>query len=143
VAWVALWRAFHQTRKYSFLMITPKLLDFSPFFFLISSPLGTADFLMLLKLPGDGYSLLCSKKQPLRHRHQSLNIVFTGVFVWGGVEILQVLNLVRNRVLNSCRIWSTTQLHPHPPPHPSHPLSVYSVLWEGEVEVGEVREKVE
>jgi hypothetical protein len=67
VAWVALWRAFHQTRKYSFLMISPKLLDFLPFFFLISSPLGTGDFLVLLELSGDGYSLLCSKKQPPRH----------------------------------------------------------------------------
>jgi hypothetical protein len=67
VAWVALWRAFHQTRKYSFLMISPKLLDFSPFFFLIFSPLETADFLMLLKPSGDGYSLLCSKKQPPWH----------------------------------------------------------------------------
>ncbi len=40
------------------------------------------------------------------------------IFVWGGVAILQVLNLVRNRVLNSCNIWSTTQLnthHSHPP----------------------------
>jgi hypothetical protein len=54
-------------KEYSFLMISPKLLDFSPFFFLISSPLGTADFLVLLELSGDGYSLLCSKKQPPRH----------------------------------------------------------------------------
>jgi hypothetical protein len=67
VAWIALWRAFHQTRKFSFLMISPKLLDISPFFLLIFSPLGTADFLVLLELPGDGYSLLCSKKQPPRH----------------------------------------------------------------------------
>jgi hypothetical protein len=67
VAWVALWPAFHQTRKYSFLMISQKLLDISPFFLLIFSPLETADFLMLLRLKGDGYSLLCSKKQPPRH----------------------------------------------------------------------------
>jgi hypothetical protein len=67
MAWVALWRAFLHTMKYSFLMISPKLHDFSPFFLSIFSPLGTADFLMLLELPGDGYSLLCSKKQPLRH----------------------------------------------------------------------------
>jgi hypothetical protein len=33
--------------KYSFLMISPKLLDFSPFFLLIFSPLGTADFFYL------------------------------------------------------------------------------------------------
>ncbi len=55
------------TRKYSFLMTSPQLLDISPFFLLIFSPLKTADFLMLLKLPGDGYSLLCSKKQPPWH----------------------------------------------------------------------------
>ena len=60
MAWVALWRAFLHTMKCSFLMISPKLHDFSPFFFLISSPLGTADFLVLLELSGDGYSLLCS-----------------------------------------------------------------------------------
>jgi hypothetical protein len=54
-------------KEYSFLMISPKLFDFLPFFFLISSPLGIADFLVLLELSGDGYSLLCSKKQPPRH----------------------------------------------------------------------------
>jgi hypothetical protein len=62
MAWVALWRAFLHTGKYSFLMISPKLHDFSPFFLMMSSPLGTADFLVLLELSGDGYSLLCSKK---------------------------------------------------------------------------------
>jgi hypothetical protein len=35
--------------------------DFWPFLLLIFFPLKTADFLMLLKPPGDGYSLLCSK----------------------------------------------------------------------------------
>ena len=50
MAWVALWRAFLHTMKCSFLMISPKLHDFSPFFFLISSPLGTAGFLVLLEL---------------------------------------------------------------------------------------------
>jgi hypothetical protein len=68
MAWVAL-RAFLHTMKYSFLMISPKLHNFSPFFLLISSPLGTANFLMLLELSGDGYSLLCSKKQPPRHNY--------------------------------------------------------------------------
>jgi hypothetical protein len=34
---------------------------------LIFSPRETADFFMLLRLPGDGYSLLCSKKKPPRH----------------------------------------------------------------------------
>jgi hypothetical protein len=67
MAWVAFWRAFLNTEKCSFLMISPKLLYISPFFLLIFSPLGTADFLVLLALPGDGYSLLCSKKQPPRH----------------------------------------------------------------------------
>jgi hypothetical protein len=63
------------------------------------------------------------------------NVVFTGVFVWGGVAILKVLHLVRDRVLNSRRmVYNTTQHH-------SHTLSVYTVrlLWEG----GKVREKVE
>jgi hypothetical protein len=54
--------------KCSFLMISPKLHHFSPFFLLIFSPLGTADFFMLLELSCDGYSLLCSKKPPPRHR---------------------------------------------------------------------------
>jgi hypothetical protein len=67
MACVALWRAFLHTMKCSFLMISPKLHDFSPFFFLTSSPLGTADFLVLLELSGDGYSLLCSKKEPTNH----------------------------------------------------------------------------
>jgi hypothetical protein len=31
-------------KEYSFLKISPKLFDFSPFFFLISSPLGTRIF---------------------------------------------------------------------------------------------------
>ncbi len=80
VGWVALWQAFHQTRKCSFLMISPKLLDISPFLLLIFSPLGTADFLLLLELSGDGYSLLCSKKQPPRHS-MSTNFFWTPSFV--------------------------------------------------------------
>jgi hypothetical protein len=48
-------------------MISPYLYDFWPFLLLIFSPLETADFFMLLKPPGDGYSLLCSKKQPPQH----------------------------------------------------------------------------
>jgi hypothetical protein len=43
-------------------MISPYLLDFCPVFLLIFSPLETADFLMLFKPSGDGYSLLCSQK---------------------------------------------------------------------------------
>ncbi len=55
-----------------------------------------------------------------------------------------VLNLVRNRVLNSCRIWSPTQLNtPHPPP--SHTLSAYTVhwLWEGREGWGELERRLE
>jgi hypothetical protein len=48
-------------------MLSPYLHDFWPVFLLIFSPLETADFLMLFKPSGDGYSLLCSKKQPPRH----------------------------------------------------------------------------
>jgi hypothetical protein len=47
---------------YSFLTISPNLLDIWPLFFLIPSRYETAHFLMLFKLPGDGYSLLGSKK---------------------------------------------------------------------------------
>jgi hypothetical protein len=53
---------FLETRKYSFLMISQKLYDFSPFFLLISSPHWKADFLILIRLLGDGFSLLGSKK---------------------------------------------------------------------------------
>jgi hypothetical protein len=52
----------HFHNGYSFLMISPNLLDIWPLFFLIPSRYKTAHFLMLLKLPGDGYSLLGSKK---------------------------------------------------------------------------------
>jgi hypothetical protein len=45
------------------------------------------------------------------------------IFVLGGVAILQVLNLVRNRVLNSCRIWSATQLNT-PPSTATHCLYI-------------------
>jgi hypothetical protein len=48
-------------------MISPYLYDIWPFLLLIFSPLETVDFLMLLRLPGDGFSLLCSKKPPPRH----------------------------------------------------------------------------
>jgi hypothetical protein len=71
------------------------------------------------------------------------NVVFTGHFCLGRCSNLYVLNLVRNRVLNSCKIWSTTQLKtPHPHPH-SHTLSVYTVCLLWEEGRGEVREKVE
>ncbi len=52
-------------------MISPYLYDLWPFLLLIFSPLETADFLMLLMPPGDGYSLLCSKKQPPRQNWNS------------------------------------------------------------------------
>ncbi len=62
------------------------------------------------------------------------------IFVWGGVAILLVLNLVRNRVWNSQNmVYNTTQ---HPPTHPPqlHPVSIFCTFSMGG---GEVREKVE
>jgi hypothetical protein len=53
---------FSPNTEISFLMISPYLLDFCPVFLLLFSPLETADFLMLFKPLGDGYSLLCSQK---------------------------------------------------------------------------------
>ncbi len=49
-------------KEYSFLMISPRLYDISPFFLLILSPHWTADLLILIRILGDGYSLLGSKK---------------------------------------------------------------------------------
>ncbi len=60
-------------KEYSFLMISPKLYDISPFFWLILSPHWTADLLILIRLLGDGYSLLSSKKLPPRHRNYMKN----------------------------------------------------------------------
>ncbi len=45
-----------------FLMISPNLLDIWPVLFLVPSRYETAHFLIVLGLPGDGYSLLGSKK---------------------------------------------------------------------------------
>jgi hypothetical protein len=45
-----------------FLMISPNLHDIWPLFFLIPSRYETAHLLTLFRLPGDGYSLLGSKK---------------------------------------------------------------------------------
>jgi hypothetical protein len=65
------------------------------------------------------------------------------IFVWGGEAIfLQVRNLVKNRVWNSCRIWSTTQLNTPTPPQP-HTVSIFCTLALGRGDGGEVREKVE
>jgi hypothetical protein len=50
------------------MMIFPYLLDFCTVFLLVFSSLETADFLMLFKPLGDGYSLLCSQKQLPRHK---------------------------------------------------------------------------
>ncbi len=52
----------HFHNEYSFLMISPKLYDISLFFLLIPSPLWTAHLLILIRLLGDGYSLLGSQK---------------------------------------------------------------------------------
>jgi len=43
-------------------MISPNLLDIWPLFILIASRYETAHFFILLRLLGDGYSLLGSKK---------------------------------------------------------------------------------
>ncbi len=47
---------------YSFLMISPNLLDIWPVFFLILSRYETSHFLIIFRPSGDGYSLLGSKK---------------------------------------------------------------------------------
>jgi hypothetical protein len=52
----------HFHNGYSFLMISPNLLDIWPLFLLIPSRYETAHFLTLLRPPDDGYSLLGSKK---------------------------------------------------------------------------------
>jgi hypothetical protein len=72
-------------------------------------------------------------------RHQFLNVVFTGVFVWCGLAVLKVLNVVRNRVLNFLKIWYTTQLNTPPPPTATHCLYTFTL---GRGRGGEIREKV-
>jgi hypothetical protein len=59
---------FSPNTEISFMMIFPYLLDFCTVFLLVFSSLETADFLMLFKPFGDGYSLLCSQKQLPRHK---------------------------------------------------------------------------
>jgi hypothetical protein len=52
----------HFHNGYSFLMISPNLLDIWAVFFLILSRYETAHLLILIRTSGDGYSLLGSKK---------------------------------------------------------------------------------
>ena len=52
----------HFHKGYSFLMISPNLLDIWPVFFLILSRCGTLHFLIVIRTSGIGYSLLGSKK---------------------------------------------------------------------------------
>jgi hypothetical protein len=52
----------HFHNGYSFLMISPNLLDIWPVFFLILSHCGTLHFLIIIRTSSDGYSLLGSKK---------------------------------------------------------------------------------
>ncbi len=52
----------HFHNGYSFLMISPNLLDIWPVFFLILSCCGTLHFLIVIRTSGDGHSLLGSKK---------------------------------------------------------------------------------
>jgi len=52
----------HFHKGYSFLMISPNLLDIWPMFLLILSHYETAHFFIVLRPPGNGYSLVGSKK---------------------------------------------------------------------------------
>ncbi len=52
----------HFLNGYSFLMISPKLLDIWAMFFLILSHCETLHFFIVIGTYGDGYSLLGSKK---------------------------------------------------------------------------------
>jgi hypothetical protein len=52
----------HFLNGFSFLMISPNLLDIWPVFFLILPRYETAHLLILIRTSGDGYSLLGSKK---------------------------------------------------------------------------------
>jgi hypothetical protein len=52
----------HFHSGYSFLIISPNLLDIWPVFFLILSRNETAHLLIVFRTSGDGYSLLGSKK---------------------------------------------------------------------------------
>jgi hypothetical protein len=52
----------HFHNGFSFLMISPNLLDIWPVFFLILSRYGTVHFFIVIRTSGDGYSLLGSKK---------------------------------------------------------------------------------
>jgi hypothetical protein len=57
----------HFLNGHSFLMIFPNLHDIWPLFLLIPSRYETAHLLTLLRLPGDGYSLLGSKVASVAH----------------------------------------------------------------------------
>jgi hypothetical protein len=52
----------HFLNGYSFLMISPNLLDIWAMFFLILSRCERLHFLIVIRTSGDGYSLLGSKK---------------------------------------------------------------------------------
>jgi hypothetical protein len=52
----------HFHNGYRFLTISPNLHDIWPMFFLVPSRYEIAHFFIVLRLPGDGYSLLGSKK---------------------------------------------------------------------------------
>jgi hypothetical protein len=52
----------HFHNGYSFLMISPNLLDIWPVYFLILSRYETVHLLIVFRTSGDGYSLLGSKK---------------------------------------------------------------------------------
>ncbi len=71
------------------------------------------------------------------------DVIFTGVLVWGGVAILNVLNLVRIQCVKLLQnmVYNTTQ---HPPtPAATHCLYILYVYFGKGGGVEEVREKVE
>ncbi len=54
-------------------------------------------------------------------RHQSLNVVYTGVLVWDGVAILWVPNLIRNE--------GVKLLHPPSPFQQPHTVCIYCIYF--------------
>ncbi len=129
VAWVALWQAYDQTRTYSFLMISPKLHDISPFFLLTFSFLRTADFLYYL-----GFQVMailcCGSKNSLR----GTGHVKWVILPWGAIPPATLQSRLLPEVpkpntasrqiswavgpaSRNCLVTST----PSTPSHPTHP----------------------
>jgi hypothetical protein len=75
VAWVALQRAFPQTKKKGFLMISPYLYDFWPVFLLIFSHFETADFFMQ-KTASAAQQCIQERSRPQHHTLNSKPLLF-------------------------------------------------------------------